>query len=70
MRKQPVLQLARQQQILFQPLLLPFDLFVEPRVFNRNRNLRRQRLHHARVLFRKVIAPRMLQVEHSDHLPL
>ena len=67
MRQQPELQFARQRQIALQTLLLPGNLLVQPRVLDRNRNLRRQRGQRALVIFGEISAARMLQIEHADH---
>ncbi len=65
-RQQAKLQFARQRQVAFQSLLLPGDLLVQPRILNRDRDLRRQGRHRAVVIVGKKSPPGMLQVEHSD----
>src|SRR5579862_3334868 len=66
--EQAALQLASQRQIALQAALLPFDLFVQARIFERNGNLRRQRRHGSLMFFGKESAARMLEVEHAYDL--
>ena len=60
------LQFAGEGKIAFQPAFLPLNLFIQPRVFEGDGNLRRERRHGALVLFGKESAPRVFQVEHPN----
>ncbi len=69
-RQKPELQLARHRQIALQALFLKGDLFVEPRILNRNRNLRRQCGYGAFVIVGEKAATRVFEVQHSNHFVL
>jgi hypothetical protein len=65
-RQQAELHLARHCDIALELALLAANGLVEPRIFNRNGNLRAQRSEHTLVLFIEEGWPRVLEIENAD----
>ena len=60
------MQFARQRQVAFQALFLAGNFLVQPGIFNRDRDLSRQRGDRALVVVGKESALGVLQIEHAD----
>ncbi len=65
-RQQAQLHLSRHLQVLLQPLLLLRDPLVQPRVFNRDRDLRGQRRQRALMVLVEGVRAGMLKLKHAD----